>query len=88
MEPHNQTVMLGGYRAGKSSILASILYSLSEETKGDIFTVSDDTEMAEKMMKAVSMSDDSMRMIQNAKHDLYRYSWSTIKNKLFNAYNL
>lgn len=35
----HQIIMLGGRRAGKSSILSSILHSLEHETPGDLFTV-------------------------------------------------
>ena len=36
-------IMLGGRRAGKSTILSSILYELSERTSGNLFTVIDKT---------------------------------------------
>lgn len=35
----SQVVMLGGRRSGKSSILATIVYSLEHETRGDLFSV-------------------------------------------------
>ena len=83
--------ILEGMNAGLlviSSRVGGVPYMIDDGQNGLLFDSDNDKEMAEKMMKAVSMSDDSMRMIQNAKHDLYRYSWSKIKNKLYNAYNL
>lgn len=62
-----------------SSRVGGVPYMIEDGQNGLLFDSDDDKEMAEKMMKAVSMSEDGMRMILKAKHDLYRYSWSTIK---------
>lgn len=41
---HHNIIMLGGRRAGKSTILSSIIYALSRNTAGNLFTVIDKTE--------------------------------------------
>lgn len=44
MSQNHKIIMLGGRRAGKSTILSSILYELSEETQGSLFNVNDKTD--------------------------------------------
>ncbi len=58
----HQILMLGGFRAGKSSILASILYALKENTGGDIFTVIDQTDYTAAERAAVRLEDKRLEI--------------------------
>ena len=63
----NKILMLGGFRAGKSSILASILYALEEKTDGGILTVEDKTDYTSIGNAAVKLDSKRREIIKYLK---------------------
>ena len=55
-EPKSQILMLGGRRAGKSTILASIVQNIKNLGRGDLFTILRDEAVLESGDKDVSLS--------------------------------
>lgn len=73
----SQIVMLGGRRSGKSSILATIVYSMEHQTRGDLFTVkkteqvNDEdgglgVELYEKIRELSGFINSPLRMVKNS----------------------
>ena len=64
----HQILMLGGFRAGKSSILASILHALDQKTDGSIFTVIDQTDYTAAERAAVRLEDKRLEISKYLKN--------------------
>lgn len=62
----HKIVMLGGYRAGKSSILSSILYSVTKINKG-LFSIIDKTDYTAAEGAPVSLNDKRIEISQYIK---------------------
>lgn len=63
----HKILMLGGFRSGKSSILASILHALDQKTCGDLFTISDQTDYTSTKNAAVRLEDKRLEISQYLK---------------------
>lgn len=69
-----------------ASDVGGVPYILSDGKNGYLFKSDDDRLLAEKMIKAVEEKRHSEEMVENARRELEKYSWCSIREQLFKVY--
>lgn len=83
--------LLEAFNAGLlviSSNVGGVPYMIEHGVSGLLFESDDDAGLAENMLWAVNHQEEALSMIQKARARIDYYSWNSIKDKLFDCYEI
>lgn len=81
--------LLEAFNAGLlviSSRVGGVPYMVSEAITGYMFETDNENELAAKMILGVSNPQKTLSIIANAKADVSKYNWKSVKQSLLNCY--
>lgn len=71
-----------------SSRVGGVPYMIDDGKTGLLFESNNDQKLAEKMLWAIKNPDKTTGIIQEAHHEMKKYRWENIKDKLYQTYGI
>lgn len=71
-----------------SSRVGGVPYMIEDGRTGLLFDDNDSATLAKLMLQTVRQLDESMGMIDRARHEVAAYRWENVRNKIYSAYGI